>query len=224
MSHATFYQQLATLPLFQGLSGNELQEVAGHTKFGFAKVEKGKAIVSENDHCSHLWFLLNGQATMETHADDHHYTICEQVLPPAILQPERLFGLTQRYSCNFLAASDCQLMSIDKQEVMRLSDRHLIFRLNLLNIISARAQKQTRQPWRRQPQKVADRIIRFFEQHCMRPAGEKTIFIRMSDLAAEVYTTRLQVSQSLNKMQSAGLLSLSRGKILIPQLERLLGR
>ena len=224
MKHVTFYQQLATLPLFQGLSGNELQEVAGHTKFGFAKVEKGKAIVSENDRCDHLWFLLNGQATMETHADDHHYTIREQVLSPAILQPERLFGLTQRYSSNFLAASDCQLMSIDKQEVMRLSDRYLIFRLSLLNIISAQAQKQARQPWRRQPQKVADRIVRFFEQHCTRPAGEKTILIRMTDLATEVYAMRLQVSQSLNQMQSAGLLSLSRGKIFIPQLERLLGK
>ena len=224
MKHVTFYQQLATLPLFQGLSGNELQEVAGHTKFGFAKVEKGKAIVSENDRCDHLWFLLNGQATMETHADDHHYTIREQVLSPAILQPERLFGLTQRYSSNFLAASDCQLMSIDKQEVMRLSDRYLIFRLSLLNIISAQAQKQARQPWRRQPQAVADRIVRFFEQHCTRPAGEKTILIRMTDLATEVYAMRLQVNQSLNQMQSAGLLSLSRGKIFIPQLERLLGK
>ena len=44
----------------------------------------------------------------------------------------------------------------------------------------------------------------------------------MTRLASELNDSRLNVSQALNRLQTAGLLSLGRGKIDIPALERLL--
>ena len=44
----------------------------------------------------------------------------------------------------------------------------------------------------------------------------------MVRLAEEVNDSRLNVSNVLNRMQRSGLITLSRGKIEIPQLERLL--
>ena len=44
----------------------------------------------------------------------------------------------------------------------------------------------------------------------------------MTRLAEEVNDSRLNVSRILNDMQHRGLIELSRGKIEVPQLERLL--
>ena len=44
----------------------------------------------------------------------------------------------------------------------------------------------------------------------------------MTQLAAEVGDSRLDVSRALNRLQRDGLLTLHRGRIEIPQMERLL--
>ena len=44
----------------------------------------------------------------------------------------------------------------------------------------------------------------------------------MTQLAVEVGDSRLDVSRALNHMQSQGLMALYRGRIEIPQMERLL--
>jgi DNA-binding GntR family transcriptional regulator len=44
----------------------------------------------------------------------------------------------------------------------------------------------------------------------------------MTQLAAEVGDSRLDVSHALNRLQDNGLLSLHRGRIEVPQMERLL--
>ena len=46
----------------------------------------------------------------------------------------------------------------------------------------------------------------------------------MTRLAQELNTKRLYISQALNEMQSEGLLTLSRGKIQVPALEKLINR
>jgi hypothetical protein len=46
--------------------------------------------------------------------------------------------------------------------------------------------------------------------------------ILRTDLASEVADIRLNTSRELVKMQQEGLLKLSRGKIIIPQIEKLI--
>ena len=65
-------------------------------------------------------------------------------------------------------------------------------------------------------------MVRFLIAHCSYPAGSKTFFILMERLAQELNDSRLNVSRVLNQLQHDGLIELHRGRIIIPQLERLL--
>lgn len=56
----------------------------------------------------------------------------------------------------------------------------------------------------------------------MKPAGTKTVHIKMDRLAEELNENRLNISRELNKMQDEGLLQLKRAIIHIPSLERLI--
>ncbi|MBR2205808.1 MAG: Crp/Fnr family transcriptional regulator [Prevotella sp.] len=222
MAVLQIYDRLLQFPLFQGMSRDDLEIVAGHTRFGFLKVSAGRQIIHAGDPCTHLYFLINGTLKIETYSDDSRYSVTEQMSSPYILQQESVFGYYQRYTHNFYALTDANFLTLDKEEVVRLSEDFLVFRLNLMNHLATQSQKLIQMQWRRSPQSLRERIVRFFFQHTLYPAGPKTFHILMERLAEEVNDSRLNVSRALNRMQEAGVLELHRGRIEIPQLERLL--
>ena len=218
----TIYDQLLQFTLFQGMSHADLMEVVTHTKFGFQKLFPGKRIVKEGDACTHLYFLTHGMVECETASDDHSCRVVEYVSAPYTIQPERIFGLTQRYTTTVKTASLCNLITIDKQEVLLLLDTQLVFRLNMLNMLAAETHRMSHRAWRSAPQTLRERIVRFFFSRCLYPAGPKTFYILMQQMAQELNDSRLDISRALNQMQADQLLTLHRGRIEIPMLERLL--
>ena len=222
MAGLQIYDRLLQFPLFQGMSRDDLEIVAGHTRFGFLKVPAGRQIIHAGDPCTHLYFLINGTLKIETFSDDRRYSVTEQMSSPYILQQESIFGYYQRYTHDFYALTDANFLTLDKEEVVRLSEDFLVFRLNLMNHLATQTQKLIQSQWRRNPLSLRERIVRFLFLHTLYPAGPKTFHILMERLAEEVNDSRLNVSRTLNRMQETGVLELHRGRIEIPQLERLL--
>ena len=216
------YDQLLQFPLFQGMSRDDLEIVAGHTRFGFSKLPAGRLVVKRGEACQQLLFLINGAVCTLAYADDFSYSVEEIVSAPHIIQLEAIFGYHQHYTREFMTSTDTNFLTIDKEEVFRLTEDFLVFRLNMLNLIATMAQKQLHQLWRKHPLNLRERIIRFFIQHCAYPAGHKVFNILMERLANEMNDSRLSVSRVLNQLQREGLVELHRGKIVIPKLERLM--
>lgn len=217
------YDKLIELPLFIGISTDELSDIVGQTKFGFHKLAVDRPLVSTDDKCTQLFFLMSGTLRVVSYADNYRYRIEEELSAPAVIQPEHLFGLQQRYTKDFIAHTDCSLLSLDKAEVLRLLDSYLIFRLNLLNSISMQAQRMSRIPWRQQSSDICQQFVNFLRLRCLTQAGCKVLRIRMEELAKELHQSRLNVSRMLNALQNEGLLTMSRGIIIVPQLETLRG-
>lgn len=216
------HDRLLELPLFQGMSRNDLQQVIDSIKFRSISYSKGKTIVSEDEPCERLFFLVNGTISTTCHADDNGYAITETLYAPDILQPERIFGLTQRYTRTFRSVTDSTFICITKQDALALSDSYEIFRLNLLNIICTQSQRLARAPWRTIPKDIRHKIARFIHTRCLRPAGTKTVTIKMERLAHEISESRLNVSRELNAMKNEGIITLRRSEIHIEALERLI--
>lgn len=222
MATLQLYDHLLQFQLFQGLSRAELLQLAGNTRFGFTKMPAGKIVVREGDTSQQLFFLIKGELTVLTQADDRGYTVEEQLSAPWLLQPECLFGANNRYSHMAKTATESQFITLSKDEVLRMLDDFLIVRLNYLNLLATRLQRTSRQPWRRCQPDLRQRIIHFFLLHSVYPAGTKVFRILMTRLADELNDSRLNVSRILNALQEEHLLVLQRGRIIIPSLERLL--
>ena len=216
------YDSLLRFPLFQGLSRPELLQLAGQTKFGFLKLAAGKTIVREGDNCQQLLFLVSGSLSVSTVSDDRRYHVVEQLSAPWLLQPESIFGAHPQYLSTIVTLAESHFITLSKDEVLRLLDDFFIIRLNLLNLLATQSQRRGRWPWRKAPSDLRQRIVRFFLDHSVYPAGPKEFHILMNQLAQEVGDSRLDVSHVLNAMQGEGLLRLRRGIIEIPSLERLL--
>ena len=215
------YDSLQSSPLFQGLTSDNLLQIIGQTKFTFRKIAAGDIIKKEGEQCNRLALVVNGQAKSIAYADDHGYSIEENVAAPYTLQPECMFGLQLHYTRTFIATTTCDIVEIDKDDLMRISDEFIIFRMNLVNYISALSQKTTRKLWHPIPADAHDRIVHFINTHCSSPTGPKTMRIKMTRLAQETGLGRRAVSEILNTMQDENLLTFSRGIIEINHIEAL---
>ena len=215
------YDSLQSSPLFQGLTSDNLLQIIGQTKFTFRKIAAGDIIKKEGEQCNRLALVVNGQAKSIAYADDHGYSIEENVAAPYTLQPECMFGLQLHYTRTFIATTTCDIVEIDKDDLMRISDEFIIFRMNLVNYISALSQKTTRKLWHPIPADAHDRIVHFIKTHCSSPTGPKTMRIKMTRLAQETGLGRRAVSEILNTMRDENLLTFSRGIIEINHIEAL---
>ena len=220
-STLSFQEQLHQFSLFQGFSNPEMMQLTGNTRFDFLKVDAGKTVVKEGDVCNSLYFLVKGTVSVDTYPDDRSYRTNEELGAPWLIQPEVIFGLSLRYTFTVKALDECRFILLSKDDVLRLFDDILTFRLNMLNLLASLGQQRQHKLWRRAPQTLRDRIIRFITDHCVYPAGPKKLYMLMQQLALEVNDSRLDVSKALNEMQRQGLVELHRGCINIPMLEYL---
>ena len=215
------YSLLSRLPLFQGMSLSEFDSVIAHVRLGFSKAEEGESIAHAGQKTGGLVFVLRGDILVETAAEDGGYKVVERVPAPCVLQPERLFGMTQRYSRNHYAAEDCSMMTIEKPEVLRIMSRSEVFRFNLLNLLCTQEQRSQNIPWQRMPKGIKEKIAFFIAARCLCTTGSKSLVVGMVRLAEEIGESRLNVSRALHAMQDEGLLKMSRERIDVFALENL---
>lgn len=222
LSRLNMYATLLHLPLFQGMSRSDLTDVVGQTRFDFTNAGPGTLIAAESHPAHDIVFLLKGTMTASASADDHSYRLTEELDAPWMIQPESLYGLTQSYSRTFTSTGQCQLLRLSKDEVTRLSNQYDIFRINLLNILTTRIQKQDRRLWHVLPTTPRGKLSRFLADRCLHPSGHKVLEVKMTTLGHLLGESRLNISHTLSLLAGEQLLSYSRGRIDIPQLERLL--
>ena len=215
-------EKLMRFALFKGMGHAELAELVARTRLDFSKHAPGGEIVHAGDVVRRLLLLLDGSLTVTTASADMKCTVSEEAEAPFIIEPERLFGLRQLAARTFRAATTSSIVAIDKTEVARLCSESIAFRLNMLNLLATKAQRQAGERWAAPPQDLRQRIARFVESRCVSASGRKTVTILMERLADEVNDSRINVSRALRAMEEAGLVSLGRGRIDIPELGKLL--
>lgn len=211
--------ELLSLPLFLGMNKGELESVSENLRLTASVVKKGTVIAEEGKECRDIIIVVEGRVACKTESDDHSYSVTEKINAPILVQPERIFGLTQRYSSTFTTLTACTIMVIAKQNVVKLMEMSSTFRINFLNIVTTQSQKYNRQLWHQWPADIEQRIVRFIKNHCLYPAGEKRIDIQMNTMARELGCSRLEVSQALHSLEEKETLIIHRAHIIVPMLQ-----
>lgn len=217
----TMFDTLLQLPLFQGLAYEDFTTIIGKTKLHFMKHKPGESIVQAGETCNQLIFLLNGEITVTTIPEHRLYSFTENQQAPYLIEPYSMFGMNTSYNSTYISCTESHTVRIDKTFVLVELFKYDIFRLNYMNIISNRAQTLYKRLWEKPTENTETRINRFILRHCERPTGQKSLKIKMEDLARLISDTRLNVSKALNNMQDQGLMELHRGEIVIPEVQLL---
>ena len=213
----SIFDTLLQLPLFQGMTLEDLTSIVEKTKIHFEKLKAGETIEQAGQWCNRFTFILKGEGEMITQSEDGLFAVIETFSAPYLIEPQSLYGLQTIYVSTTRAVSEVATVRIDKPTIARELFKYEIFRLNYQNVISGRAQSLQRRLWQAPAGSLRNRFIHFLLMHFERPSGRKVVKIKMEDLAQILNETRLNVSRVLNQMQDEGLLSLHRGGIEIPE-------
>lgn len=157
----TIYAKLLQLPFFQGIDRDELEAMASKIRFDFQKYDEGAWIARENDRCATLTLVMTGSVEAEAISADHSYSLREQIDAPCAIEPERIFGLRQHLARGYRATTPCNVLRLQKDDVLRLCAQSLVFELNVLNTISTSAQRAGSAFWRTPPTTIPRKIATF---------------------------------------------------------------
>lgn len=218
----SMFDTLLQLPLFQGLAQEDFTNILAKVKLHFVRHKKGEVLAREGEPCDRLIFVLQGTVSATTPAADRIYLFTEQCEAPYLIEPYSMFGMNTTYVSTYTAVDETRTISISKSFVLDELINYEIFRLNFTNIICNRAQTLQRRLWCVNGGNLQDRIVRFITSRAERPAGLKSLKIKMEDLARIVNDTRLNVSKVLNALQDNDLIELHRGEIVVHRLEDLI--
>jgi CRP-like cAMP-binding protein len=218
---STRYALLTQLPLFRGVSSTELLGWEDALKLFPDELPASHIpLIRQGEHCSHLLFLVEGELYREHCSAEGNFTLHSYIQAPAVIEADRLFGLTPTYKHTYTAKSDIKILAIRKTFISSHFMKNEVFRLNLLNLLSATAQKRDAALRPLQLNNPEDRLWLFLERVFIDCDGEVEIHILMDDLARYIGETRLTVSRLLNRWQEEGLIRLGRGKFVIHDIRK----
>ena len=135
-----------------------------------------------------------------------------------MIEPHSLFGKRPSYKATYTAKDEVSLLTIDKQYLYGVLDKHEVFRMNLFNLLSNKAEQLHEHIWSIRPQPLEGRLAHFVRSLCTTPHGPKVLRIRMDDLAALLDETRLNISRVLNAWQQSGLIEMRRKEFIFHTL------
>ena len=131
----SMYDTLLLLPLFQGLSKNDITDILTKVKFHFRKYEPGSCIYRQGDLCTEVSFFLSGSVMAETDSRNGSYLFCEAMPVPHVVELYSLFGIYPCYNASYKAVTEVSLLSIDKYYLLDQLNSYIPCGLNFSNII-----------------------------------------------------------------------------------------
>ena len=219
LMETTMYDNLLLLPLFQGLSKNDFTTILEKVRFHFLTYQEGETFIRQGETCQQLCFLLNGKAIARTTDKEHAYTLSETIEASTIIEPQSLFGIQPTYTATYQAQTQVKMLTIEKAYIFGELNKHDIFLLNFLNILSNRAQTASQKIWKNHIGTLNEKLVNFIALRSQNPGGEKTLQITMEDWANLIDETRINLSRLLNELQSKGLVQLKSKEFFIPDFE-----
>lgn len=216
------FVRLQLLPLFQGISKEELLRMLERAKFNFVTVDAGEVVVKQGTEATQLVYMLSGNYRV-TREYSANFAVEEHLKAPMLFQPECLFGHQAVWTHTLVATTESQLLYISKQDlILHLMD-FLTFRIALLNYLSHAIEASPIVHLEAVPTSVlTSRIIAFFKRYTLVHTGEKVYSLKMQYLATHLSTSRLSISKSLNFLQENGVLKLGRQKIIVDDFQKVI--
>ena len=140
---ATMYEMLMQLPLFQGVSVDQMTRILEVTPFDFQSYGVDEPIIRGGDPCLGTTFLLSGSVRLVTPVFNHRVVITQSFDAPYIFSLHHLFGAEVQVRSTMVSKTDkTGIMVLKKKDFLRILHENEIALINTLNMLCTRAQKQ----------------------------------------------------------------------------------
>ena len=208
--------------LFNNVDKTKMLKILGNLKYSIVSYKKGEVIFQEEEICSAIGLIIDGTINIERIYPNGKSIVMSKFKDGDVFGEALLFSKVNKYPATVIALSDCKVLYLTKNEIIKLFSvenklmenfmmllREKIIILN--NKIRSISLKSVRQ-------KVVDYILCEY-------MNEKNEEIKLKyskeEIANDIGIPRPSLSRELIKLRDEGLINFSRNKITILNIEEL---
>jgi CRP-like cAMP-binding protein len=212
---------LCQSPVFRGISPEDLQKLFSQIHFQIKTYRKNDLIITSGEICDRLLIIQQGSVKAEMNDYSGRTIKIEDLSAPQPLATAFLFGNQNRFPVTVSANTNVEMVSIPKQEFVKLLQLNSLILNNYLNTISTRAQFLSQKlkflSFKTIKQKIA--------HYLLEKAGDRlqSVEIQQSQgqLAEMFGVTRPSLARTLGEMCREGLIETDRRCIRILDKNRM---
>ena len=218
------YWHIRNCQLFQKLNPEEIQQLEANSRY--RKAKKNEPIYLPADQADGVVLLVTGRVRICHITPEGKQSILVFIEPGEIFGELALVGAQKREEFAE-AAEKSDLVLIPRMAIEKLMVTHPDLTLGISKIIGLRRQRVERRLkyllFRSNRERLIHLILELVEQYGEKKGNTIDIGIKLShqELANIIGSTRETVTVVLGQLQNEGLLTLSRRKIIVTQLDRL---
>ena len=139
----SIYEFIMELPLFKGLSKENVSQLLEKTSISFFNFDNEEVILSEGESIKKVRFLIKGKAKIIYKIKNIDLSVEEIIEAGAPIGADRLFGFNTMCPCDVVSFGKSSLMEFSKEQYLNLLNSDRIYLLNFFNYLSFKSQKST---------------------------------------------------------------------------------
>ena len=138
---STMYEMIMDLPLFKGVSKDQVSLFLEKTHIGFQNYNVGETLAAMGEPVNMVRFVISGDICLIHPLAGVGITIEERSGFGKVLGADRLFGMATGYPYTAVAKTKTSIMEFSKAQYVNLLHSARIYMLNFFNYLSLRAQR-----------------------------------------------------------------------------------
>ena len=206
--------------LFGTLPRATLERFSAH--FTKRKAKRGTTIFRKGDAGTELIAVLSGSVRISAPGEDGREAVLNHIREGEIFGEIALLDGQPR-SADAVAASDCEIMVVDRREFIELVRKQPEFAFKLIETLCARLRRTSEQVedlmFLDLPMRLAKALLRLADE--VEGSWPRKVAVTQRELSQLIGMSRESTNKQLRHWAQAGLIKIARGHIVIPSPDAL---
>jgi len=207
------FERMQSLPLLQGLSLQDFNDLIINLKLDFQQWDEGDVIVNQGERSGSLIYIMDGEFEVEIHDENTALIlteVCDAQMTPYLIEPYNLFSVKRTYERTYSFRTKGATFTISRDFFVQRMLHNNIVRSNFINYLCNSLRKSNSGRLAVPTNGVENKMKAAIASFCLTLNGEKNVRVKMNDFATLIDETRLNVSNVLNRWNEQHLIELRR--------------
>jgi len=212
-------------PLFVGVKSEEIETIFDGVPFQVRSYNKGQVIALRESKCDQLMIVVEGSVKGEMLDFSGKVIKIDDIVAPNAAASAFVFGNKNVLPVDVIATSECKIMYIPKDSILKLFQRSPVFLNNYLNDICNKTQFLSSKLWILSFKSIRGKLAQFILQAAKPDKVKITLPKSQKELSEFFGVTRPSLARVLNELQEEKVIEYKNKDITIlnrPMLMKML--
>ena len=208
--------------LFNNVDKTKMLKILGNLKYSIVSYKKGEVIFQEEEICSAIGLIIDGTINIERIYPNGKSIVMSKFKDGDVFGEALLFSKVNKYPATVIALSDCKVLYLTKNEIIKLFSVENNLMENFMMLLSEKIIILNNKIRSISLKSVRQKVVDYILCEYMNEKNEE-IKLKYSkeEIANDIGIPRPSLSRELIKLRDEGLINFSRNKITILNIEEL---